>query len=970
MSEWKLKERTGKDILKKIGRTAASYTPEWNFDPEHPDIGYALSVVYADMLEDTLRQTGRLGYKHQLALFNCLGADLKEAVSAGGYAVFQMSGDAPAGTGIPAYAGMTGELKGEEGPVQFETQEDLYVTPARPVCLYLTNGEQDRISCLSENLSQEFLEPLPLFRDKEENLQCHEFYLAHWEVLDIRGEAGLELRFYVREGIPLDRKLLKGMADPEAVRFTYLSEEGWQEFDRVSVLSDCLLLRKGRQQPPFQKTGPEGEETCVLRCQNLDLQKAPPFQAEEIWLRGSGSRLKPQYLYGASTEYGEGVYFPFGERPNLYEELYFGSEEALGKRGARISLRFQLGFAKIPLEAAEQTPVEWKWIMKRSDFRPDPEYDITIEEVIWEYYNGSGWSRLFPGKEYSDVFRAGSHGLEQQKTITFCCPPDMAPILVNSCDTCYIRARILKMENLYKLKGNYIAPVICEAEFSYDYEGDGKRPELIFLKDNLETQLRRSADLAEEEKGLHIFADIKEKEKILYMGFETPPVGGPIRMLWQFQERLFEEPGSISWEYYGKKGFREMNLVDETCNLSCTGLVTFVGAEDFQKCRFFDRELYWIRLRDESGYYTGRQKKIRRPVLQALYMNAARICHMEREETEYFTLDQYEEDCTFSLMRGNVSKIQVQIRKDQDEWETWEEIGNLSDAAYDAPVYEIDRVAGILRFGNGVRGRVPPFGREEGIRVHYKCGGGRGANAEAGQIQKLNQTWGFVTGVNNPQPLFGGLDPETPKEALRRCGATLRHRNRAVTARDYEELALEACRGLQKVRCFGGRNGAGEQEKGAVTLVAYTEDGRVDTEALLRYLRERMEPGILKRSQFFVVTPVIVTVQVHARVQVGSFQDIFQVKQKVKKQIRAFLNPAEGHFHGEGWRIGQFPRAVQIQNVLKEIPQIVRIEKVYLTAFVNGPEGRQEAELKTVGAHPYVLPVGGEHEVLVGVLET
>lgn len=974
MSEWKPDFSTSGDILQRIGETAANYTPEWNFDPEHPDIGFALSSVYADMLEGTLMQLNRAGYKHPLAMFNSLGAKLHDAVPARGYVVFQMPSGVLEGTEVPAYAGVMADLPEEAGgTTQYETQEDIYVTPACPDCIYMTDGEKDSIYCLTERPAKELEEPLSLFREKGEDLQSHELYLTHSEVFRIRGEACLELSFFIREGKLLDEKLVDLMADPKVVRFTYLSEEGWQEFHKISSLNGRLLLYKTRTQPPFLKTGPEGNQTYGVRCENLDILRLGQVRAEKILIKSRGSRLKPQYVYGASVECTEGEFFPFGERLSLYEEVYFGSEEALSKRGAQISLSFQMDFAKVPLDTGiEKSPVEWKWIMKRSEFKPDPEYDITIEEVIWEYFNGRGWSRLFPWKEYADAFSPGMYVLGQQKTITFTCPYDMAPILVNSCDTCYIRARILKINNLYKLQGNYITPVISSPEFSYSYEGEGKGPESVYLKNNLEEKLFKGAEFSECDEKPALFERLEEKEKILYIGFMAPPVGAPIRMLWQFQEKILREQGSISWEYSGEKGFQDMNLADGTYNLSRSGLITFVGPEDFQKRILFGKNLYWIRLKDAGGFYSGRQEDICYPALQAIYMNAVKICHMEREETENFTLDRYEEACAFTLMRGNLSSVEVRILEGSEEearWEIWQEVEDLRDASESDKVYQADRAAGVIRFGDGVHGQVPPFGREEGIRVHYKCGGGKHANAEANKVNKLNQTYGFVTGVYNPGRLWGGLDLETPKEALRRCGAGLRHRNRAVTARDYEELALEACRTLKKVRCFGGRNAEGEKESGAVTLVVFAEDAQVDLDELLWYFKDKTDPGLLQRNQFHIIAPRLAEVQVRVKVQVGSFQDIFRVKQRVQERIRAFLDPVKGHFNKEGWQIGQFPRAIQIQNVLKEIPQIIRIEKVYLMAFTGGPKGRQEVEPQVIASHPFVLPVSGEHEVSVSVEE-
>lgn len=973
MKEWKLDSRTEKDIIQSIGEIAANYTPEWNFDPDDPDIGSALALVYADMLEGTLRQLNRAGYKNQLAFFNSLGAGLKDAAPARGYAVLRMADDVPNGTDVDAHTGMTAELTDAQGgTAQYETREDLYATPAHPSCLYMTNGEKDEIYCLAEDLKPEPEVPLVLFREKGDSLQTHELYLSHEEVLGIQGQAYVELGFYARSGQLVDKNIMENLTDSETASFSYWTERGWEDFSEVSLLEGKLLLHKKQKQPPFSRMELGEKETYVIRCRIRDIKKAEQLSAERILMQSSGENLAPQYVYGDFAECGEGEYFPFGERLNLFSEVYFGSREALTKRGAEITLSFPMDFVRIPVETGpEESPMEWKWVMKRSEFRPDPEYDITIEEVIWEYFNGNGWSRLFPNREYSDVFGTKQGVLNQQKTIRFTCPMDMAPVLVNSCETCYIRARVLKINNLYKLKGNYISPLLGNAVFSYTYKERYRQPEFILAENNLDRKIFSGEELS------GLFCGIGEEEKILYLGFLRPPVGAPIRMLWLMEDTLLGERGSICWEYFSDRGWKEMNLADETLSLSRSGLITFVGPDDFRKLRLFGKELYWLRLRDESGFYSENPSRTVYPVLKALWMNAVEIRHMEREETELFTLDYFSEECTFTLMRKNIDEIQVQVLEGLDEearWVTWTEVSDLRAEEGKSPVYEIDRAAGILRFGNGIHGKTPPFGREEGIRVYYKCGGGRRANAGPNAVNKLNRTLGFVSGVHNPEGLWGGLDVETTEEALRRCGAALRHRNRAVTARDYEELAMEASRVIQKVRCFGGRNAAGEREAMAVTLVVFPEksqEGRSQfysvQEEIYRYFRERMDPGILKRNQFYVIEPKLTEVQVRAEVSVSGFQDIFQVRRRVQEKIHEFLDPVRGHFDGSGWNIGQFPDAMQIQNVLKEIPEIVWIQRIYLLTFINGPRGRQEVEPEVIRKHPYVLPVSGKHEVLVTV---
>ena len=387
--------------------------------------------------------------------------------------------------------------------------------------------------------------------------------------------------------------------------------------------------------------------------------------------------------------------------------------------------------------------------------------------------------------------------------------------------------------------------------------------------------------------------------------------------------------------------------------------------------------MYWIRLRDENDFYEKSVGTVHYPILKAVWMNAVGIRHMERKETELFTLDEMQENLSFRLMHGNIDEISVSVWEDggeEPDYVIWKETKDLEAEEPDSRVYQVDRETGTVSFGNGNHGRIPPLGKEDSIKISYKCGGGSRANAGPGQVNKLNQTIGFVTGVQNPESLWGGLDAETPGDAMRRYGAKLRHWNRAITVRDYEELAREASRVLNKVRCFGGRNMDGEKESGAVTLVVLPQGDYMDKsltssvqETIYQYLQSRMDSAIVKRKQFYVTGPKLVEVKVMVEVVVESFQEVFQVRRKIQERIQTFLDPMKGHFDGKGWNIGQFPGVMQIQNAMKEIPEILQIRKVYLVTYVSGPKGRQEVDPETIRMHPYILPVSGTHEVLVTV---
>jgi predicted phage baseplate assembly protein len=145
--------------------------------------------------------------------------------------------------------------------------------------------------------------------------------------------------------------------------------------------------------------------------------------------------------------------------------------------------------------------------------------------------------------------------------------------------------------------------------------------------------------------------------------------------------------------------------------------------------------------------------------------------------------------------------LQLQVEEDNG-WVTWERIDDLGTldrgaaAASDARAYQLDAAGGIVRFGDGVRGRIPGAGRRVRVAT-LRSGGGGSGNLPAGILKSITAT--TVTGesvghhfqVAHPLPLTGGADAETPGEAEKRIPAWLRHRERAVTADDYRTLAFE-----------------------------------------------------------------------------------------------------------------------------------------------------------------------------------
>jgi predicted phage baseplate assembly protein len=120
-------------------------------------------------------------------------------------------------------------------------------------------------------------------------------------------------------------------------------------------------------------------------------------------------------------------------------------------------------------------------------------------------------------------------------------------------------------------------------------------------------------------------------------------------------------------------------------------------------------------------------------------------------------------------------------------------IDDLALAGRDDAVYVLDAEAGTVRFGDGLRGRIPEAGRRVRVEI-MRAGGGSGGNLPPGSLKEITDN------KSGPRPRLklqqsiaaeGGEDAETLAQAEQRIPSLYRHRDRSVTEEDYKRLAAE-----------------------------------------------------------------------------------------------------------------------------------------------------------------------------------
>ena len=179
-------------------------------------------------------------------------------------------------------------------------------------------------------------------------------------------------------------------------------------------------------------------------------------------------------------------------------------------------------------------------------------------------------------------------------------------------------------------------------------------------------------------------------------------------------------------------------------------------------------------------------------------------------------------------------------------------------------------------FGDGDLGAKPEKGAE--VRATYRVGGGAAGNVAARKISTVvlapDLTRVGAT-VVNPAPAVGGSDRESIERAVGHAPAVFRSMRRAVTAADYEALALDFP-GVGKVR-------AEASSWNTVTLHVAPAAGGDLGGVLLAGLRAYFED---KRPLSTIINPVSPTyIPVFVRAQIGVLP--YYSSRDVERQVRS-----------------------------------------------------------------------------------
>lgn len=990
-------KRSKNDLIEYIKEVAPYYAPKWRFDSNDLDMGSVLALIFTEMFYETIERINKVPYKNFLTFLNSINSNLYPSVSAKGYITFQIVDGI--NEGIMVGNGERLSAISEDGKrVFFETIKNLYVTVANIDDIFNVSFLKDSIIHSYERIDNKNLQnQIKLFGSSGENLQKHEFYIQHKNVLHILGQGKINIFIKMNNNVS-NEEFLNKLTDPIIAKWEYIYEGESIALNKIKNSNESIEITKDFINENFKVKDNNVEKIGIIKCKINDISYFENLNINKIELSSESENILPDKVYSNDLEQGIEPFFPFGERFSAYNDINICCNEALNKSGANIKLNFQLEFKKVPIEiVAQENEINWKLIIKKSNFNKQKEYDISINEVIWEYWNGIGWAKLQLDSNYSKLFNNTLEFQKRNVIISFKCPNDMEETVVNSNKGLFIRIRVLRVENAYMINGNYISPIIDNIKFSYKYNTT-VIPQKVYSTNNTVERVYDFKEIIDENKEIHLLEKIAIINNITYLGFEKKPLGGPIKILFSLSTFLSKDIPILTWEYYSNDGWKILTLIDETENMRKSGIVSFIGEEDLTQKVMFNKNRYWIRIYNLSKHYED--EHINLPVINGIYINTTPILQNDAQDDEFFDIKVYEKNKVCKLLSNNVNHIEVWINEygkiSEDEmnnmdsqnidviknvtgeietiWVKWEGVNDFIISSNNDRHYIVDKNNGLIYFGDGTNGKIPTYQEERSIKVKYSIGGGEHGNLDKNQITNMTRNLGYINTIFNPMAISGGCNMETISEAIERSPNILKHRGRAVTLSDYENIAKEASRNIAKVKCFSGINTEGEKEFGNITLVILQKGNLGDSlyfnglkYEVMKYFKKRNINMLNKKEKFNVIAPQFVNISVKIDLYTQDLDYVFLVKQEIENRICEFINPMTGNFNKKGWEIGQLPEINQILNCLKDIKKIKKINNIIISASVNDKGIERDIDINNSKKKIYCLPINGKHKINVFV---
>ena len=951
-----LEPRTAADFARELEARLASGLPGWSDAGGGHGAAEALVRAATRFAEIVAERVNRAPDRNRLAFLATAGASPRPPQAATVPLTFALAPGTTTDVIVPAGTRVASADEPGRPAQTFETTHTLVVAATRLDRLYVREPLEDRFADRRGLLATAVDPPIEPFRG-DQPIE-HSLSIGHRSLFGLRPVQALSLTIAVAPGT----------GDPaQRVAWELADGAGWTPLTPVSDSTDGLSRRGVVVFSDLGLASPatvDGRTMRWLRARALTpvtrptLLSALTLQRE---LAGGPLPLDAGLFNGAPLDLTKD-FRPFGPQPQFGDICYVTSAAAFSLANATVTLTVTLT-QDTPDGAGTVPPVN-------ADGRA---------QVSWEYWNGTAWSVLGRGRAGEDVrddtptaFVDTTRALTHSGEIAFRFAEAPQPTTIAGIEGCWLRARLAAGH--YGLPPGAAgaaaavgdpaappsppsAPMVSTIRVGYRVTDTACVPDAVLAINDFAVE-EIGPRLAAATGSVAVFRPTPDRRPSLYFGFDPPAgrslAGHPLSVYLGFggatravsgRPQATASPTVVCEYWSGTQGWTRLSPQDGTMAMTRSGTIVALPPGDCAPSREFGEQRYWLRAlwRGSSADHVSSLRRVLLNTTEAV--QGVTIRH-EILGSSRGTADQVLRLSRVPVLDG----VQIEVREDDGGgagsgggWVGWQVVPDLLDSGPADRHVVVDSAAGLVTFGDGRRGRIPPGGAHNVRALAYRAGGGAAGNVPARRIVQLAAAMPSIAGVTNEEPAAGGADAETLEAMVARAPRLFRHQQRAVTSDDYEDLAVLASTEVARARCvplydLAGDPDARRPRPGAVSVIVLPrgqDDRPVPSLALLarvrRFLADRQNPLV----DLTVLGPEYVVVDVEATVRLQSLEAVNAAEAAIRSALSRFLHPVSGGRGGDGWDFGREPHRSDVFAVIGRIPGVAFVEALRL---VRRPE--------------------------------
>jgi Baseplate J-like protein len=960
----KLDDRTYADIVAEAMRLIPRYCPEWT-DHNPSDPGITILELTAWMTELILYRLNRVPEKNYLAFLDMIGIKLRSPQPARGLITFQLVEGADRQV-IKEATQVATQQAAEDDTIVFETQKELVVVgaPLDRCFSYFHETYSDNSAFLNGARPEGF--EVFAGADRVDRF----LYLGDPRFKAVSDSSVLKLMVSTPDhgGRDLARLL----------EWEYWNGRRWRELKMMTVeVERGEVVFNGPQD--MSSRAEHGIDDVWVRGRLAEVPQNPwetEIDTVKAVIETGGEGVNPDHAFAnldggvfLALDLGKNSH-PLGTSPKIDQCFYIASREILSQPEAEVRIEILLSDPAII---------------------PEPKASENLI-LSWEYFDGKKWRILGKStpkgsQKVGDndwAFVDTTFAFTKSGAVTFRVPRDMHAGEVNGEDNFWVRARIEIGD--YGLPGSYMLdgdkwvwrddrplrpPAFKSVSLKY-------RADLQNVKHVLSYNDFRYRDHSEEAKveyrPFQPFSAVPDEGAALYLGWNGKLPNDPVSIYvmladaparaadersnseflkgyYADRDAAWEAEQRVVWEYFDGTNWQPLVVIDGTKNFAQSGFVDFVGPDDHAKALKFTEDRYWIRARLEMGGY------VKPPRVQRVLTNTVEAANVVTVRDETLGSSDGMPMQAFGLSHGPLLEGEVIEVRERDvpapedivdlgddpvraaeeqegggHWVRWRAVESFFDSGPRSRHYIRNPINGKIQFGDGTRGLMPPAGRNNIVARRYQVGGGVRGNVNSMTLTQLTRAIAYIDKCYNAMPAAGGADAESVDEAKARAPLVLKSRDRAVTAEDFESLALRASTGVARAKCLPSQRHDGEVQ---AVIVPRGDEKNLDltkklipAPELLRFVKNYLDERRLVGTVVEVIKPGYIEISLKVTLVRRTVGQSDRLKREIEDRLRRYLHPLVGGRDGKGWPFGRAVYKTDLAHLVEDVPGVEVIDAI------------------------------------------